>query len=66
MAPSEHKRLATLQACAALAGFAVQISDDDRGNPLYVITRGAMCERVIGLDELERWLEAVGAVEVTA
>lgn len=60
----EQKRLATLSACAALAGFAVQISDDDRGRPVFVITQGALCERLASLDDVERWLIDVGAVEV--
>jgi hypothetical protein len=59
------KRLATLQACAALAGYTLIASDDDHGRPVYCIVLGALCERLATLDDVEAWLAAVGAVEVT-
>jgi hypothetical protein len=63
---TEAKRLATLTACAALAGFTLLVTDDDRGLPQFVITCGALCERLASLDDVDRWLQAVGAVEATA
>jgi hypothetical protein len=59
----EAKRLATLRACAALAGFALEISDDDWGRPVFCIVAGALCERLASLDDVEQWLASVGAVE---
>ena len=58
-----RKRFDTLRAYAALAQFELAESSDDHGHPVFVIVRGALCERLGSLDHVEQWLARAGALE---
>ncbi len=55
--PIDRKVIATLRARAALAGLTLLVVDDDRGKPLFVISRGALTKQLGTLDEVEAFLE---------
>lgn len=54
--PSELKRRATVAARCALAGATFTVTDDDRGDPLFVVTQGAATHLFRRLHQVEEWL----------
>ncbi|KQP35858.1 hypothetical protein [Pseudorhodoferax sp. Leaf274] len=59
----DAKRLATLQARAALRGYEVHAITGDRGEPMLVATRAAATHHLDSLDALERWLANLASEE---
>jgi hypothetical protein len=57
----DRKRLATAQARAALRGIELQVTDNDRGAPLYVASMHALTRAFDDLAEVETWLVKIGA-----
>lgn len=58
---AEQKRLATVVARGALAGWAVALIEGDAGGGEIVATRAAATQRFAGLAEVERWLDGGAA-----
>lgn len=56
-----QKRLATLRARAALAGVTLINSRDEHGRPEWIATRWHLTRSLSSLDEIEQWLDRVGA-----
>jgi hypothetical protein len=56
MTTDHDKQLATLQARCALIGAALTTSDDDHGQPLYIVSRWALTRALPSLDAVEQWL----------
>lgn len=54
---TEHKQRATVAAKCALAGATFTVTDDDRSNPLFVVTQGAATHLFRKLHEVEEWLD---------
>ena len=52
-----EKRLATLTAQLAMRGFVLARSKDDRGGPLYVISKWALTRQLHSLPELEAFVQ---------
>ena len=50
------KRIATLTAQLALRGFILVRSKDDRGGPLYVISKWALTRQLHSLPEVEAFV----------
>lgn len=57
----DRKRFATLQARAALASVAAILTEGDDGRPQIIVSRWALCRSFTSLDDLEDWLDRVGA-----
>lgn len=57
----DRKRFATLQARAALASVTATLTEGDDGRVQVVVSRWALCRSFASLDELEDWLDRVGA-----
>lgn len=55
------KRLATCRARAALWGGTLLASEDDRGRPVFIISRWALTRAFADLDEVDDFLRKVGA-----
>ena len=53
------KRLATLQARAALAGIVLTPIDDDAGRQVFIVSRWALCTQLDSLDAVSIWLDRV-------
>lgn len=49
----------TLRAKCALAGIALVVTDDDHGQPLYIVSKWALTKAFSTLEELEAWLSQV-------
>lgn len=58
---ADAKRQANAIARAALAGVVVHVTRDERGQPEYIATRWAFTKALGSLDELEAWLDRIGA-----
>jgi hypothetical protein len=61
---AQAKRQANAKARAALRGIVVHVSRDEKGSVEYIATRWALTKAFSGasaLDELEAWLDRVGA-----
>jgi hypothetical protein len=56
---AERKRLATLKARGALRGIEIARSTDDRGRPVYIAVKWAMCKRFETLDTLAVWMTII-------
>jgi hypothetical protein len=66
LTPDERKRLANLQAHAALSGFEVYAAVDvETGKVTYLCKRWALLRELDTLDEIEAWLRRAG-VKVAA
>ena len=57
----DPKTIATLKARAALAGVALSVTDDDHGQPLFVASKWAMTRQLASVDEVEQFLQRIGA-----
>lgn len=57
MSPADHKRRATAAARCALVGAAFMVTEDDYGDPLFVVTKGAATCLFQSLQQVEEWLE---------
>ena len=55
-----QKRLATLQARAALAGVVVNAMENDHGSKVFIVSKWAMTRELPDIDSLESWLQRVG------
>ncbi|MEJ7685681.1 MAG: hypothetical protein WKG52_01030 [Variovorax sp.] len=55
----DEKRLATLQARAALARGTLEQIEDDRGQPAYILTRNHLTRQLRSLDEVSVWLDCL-------
>lgn len=55
------KRLATCRARAALWGASLLTSEDDRGQPVFIVSRWALTRAFADLDQVEDFLREVGA-----
>jgi len=56
---NRDKRLATLRARAALAGVTLYAIDDDRGKPVFIVSRWELTRQLDSLDAVEAWLNLV-------
>ena len=56
MSTTDPKQLATTAAKCALAGATFTVTDDDRGDPLYVVTLGPATHHFRSLPLVEEWL----------
>ena len=63
MKPEHCKRFENLRARAALAGVVLLQSTDDRGLPVYVLTRWALTQSLPDLDAVTAWLDRVAGLE---
>lgn len=57
----DRKRLATAQARCALWGGSLAALEGDDGRPMFVVTRWALSKQWTDLDEVEAFLQRVGA-----
>lgn len=57
----DSKRLATTKARCALWGAVMSVIEGDDGRPMILITRWALTRSFSDLDEVEQWLDRVGA-----
>jgi hypothetical protein len=55
------KDKSNLKARGCLAGVAIEITDDDRGRPLYIVSKWARVVTFDSLDDVERFLAGLGA-----
>ena len=62
MSPADHKQRATAAAKCALAGATFTVTDDDRNNPLFVVTHGAATHLFRKLYEVEEWFARLSEV----
>lgn len=53
------KRVATLQARAALSGIALHHVEGENGRPVYIATKWALTKQFESLDEVEAWIDRV-------
>lgn len=53
------KRLKTAQALALLAGYGAELTDDDAGRPMLVISRWALTKSFTDATQAEAWLAQV-------
>ena len=51
------KRLANARARAALLGCELYRCEDDRGEPLFVLSRWAMTRQLSNIEAVEAWLD---------
>jgi hypothetical protein len=58
-AAKQEKLLATLRARAALAGVTLYAIDDDRGKPVFIVSRWELTRQLDSLDAVEAWLNLV-------
>jgi hypothetical protein len=56
---AQPKALDTLRARCALAGIALHITTDDRGRPLYIVSKWALTRSISGIEELAAWVDRV-------
>ena len=59
MIGDDQKRLATACARAALAGVILYATENDRGKPVFIVTRAAVTRELHSLETTEAWLDAV-------
>lgn len=57
----DAKRLANATARAALWGGVLTVIDGDDGRPLLIVSRWALCRSFTSLDDVDAFLEKVGA-----
>lgn len=58
---ADRKRYCSMQARAAMAGFALRRFDDEGGRSVYVVTRWNLSRELNTLDEVSAWLDrAIG------
>ena len=57
---ADRKRLARLQALAALKGYTVEAIDGDDGSTQYIVMRWSLTRRAATLDDLEQLLARMG------
>lgn len=57
----DAKKLATAKARTALWGGTLASIDGDDGRPLLIVSRWALCKSFTDLDDVDRFLHAVGA-----
>lgn len=55
----DPKQVATWKAKAALAGVVLTVTDDDRGQPLVVASKWAMCTHLRS-DQVDEFLQRIG------
>lgn len=56
------KEFESLRARCSLAGVASPVTEDDRGQPMYVVTRWNLSRTFVSVQELGQWLDRlVGA-----
>ncbi len=56
---AQSKALDTLRARCALAGIALHVTDDDRGQPLYIVSKWALTRQIGSIEELAAWVNRV-------
>ena len=56
-----EKQIATLRARAALAGVVLHALEDDHGVLLFVATKWALTRQMGSVDEVEEFLQRIGA-----
>ena len=56
----DDKAKSTLVARAALVGAVLHITEDDRGRPLFVVSKWALTRSMGTVDEVEAWLRRAG------
>jgi hypothetical protein len=56
-----EKVVASLKARAAIAGFALHVTEDDRGEPLFIASRWSLTRAFHSLDEVQAFLRHIGA-----
>lgn len=49
-------QVSTLRAKCALAGIVMHVSEDDRGQLLYIVSKWALTKAFSDLSELEAWI----------
>jgi hypothetical protein len=59
---AERKARDTRAALCALAEATFNVSDDDRGRPVFVINQGSRTYRFRSLEEVDGWLSAFSEV----
>lgn len=60
------KELETLRARCAFAGVAFHAIEDDRGQPMYAVSRWNLSRTFATVAEVDAWLERVTGVRVSA
>lgn len=55
------KRFSTARARAALIGATLIQIDDDRGDPVFIVSKWELTRELHDLDAVERWLDRAGA-----